>query len=65
MKKGKNSDSKPNRVCVRMSDTHFEFVNQMADALGVTSSDYVRMLIDKQISLVARKESKECQLVNQ
>lgn len=65
MKKGKNSDVKPNRVCIRMSDTHFDFVNQMADALGVSSSDYVRLLIDKQISLVARKEKEECQLQNQ
>lgn len=65
MRKGKNSDSKPNRVCVRMSDTQFEFVNDMANTLGITSSDYVRMIIDKQISLVIRKESSKCQLVNQ
>lgn len=56
MRKGKNTDLKPHRVTIRLSDKHFEFVEEITKALGVSSTDYFRMILDKQISLVNRKE---------
>ena len=56
MRKGKNTDLKPHRITIRLSDKHFEFVDEITNALGVSSTDYFRMILDKQISLVNRKE---------
>lgn len=56
MRTGKNTDLKPHRVTIRLSDKHNEFVEDISKALGISPSDYFRMLIEKQISLVNRKE---------
>lgn len=56
MRKGKNTDVKPHKVTVRLSDKHYEFVEDITKALGVSPSEYLRMLLDKQISQVNRRE---------
>ena len=57
MRKVKNTDVKPHKVTVRLSDKHYEFVEDITKALGVSPSEYLRMLLDKQISQVNRRTS--------
>lgn len=57
MRTGKNTDNKPHRVTIRLSDKHNKFVEDITKALGITPSEYFRLILDKQISQVNRREN--------
>lgn len=37
---------KRNRITLRLSDEQFDFIKRQCDVLGVTPSDYLRMLVN-------------------
>lgn len=42
---------KTNRITLRLNDEQFEFVKGNADVLGVSPSDFLRMVINSTMSL--------------
>lgn len=45
---------KTNRVTLRLNDAQFSFVRQNADMLGVSPSDFLRMVINLTMSQTAQ-----------
>ena len=46
MKKSNLGDSYSHRVTLRLSDSQFNFLIQISDILGVTPSEYLRMVVN-------------------
>ena len=49
MRKVKISDSKPNRIHVRLTDKEFCFLKDISEAVHLSPCDYIRKLIDVQM----------------
>lgn len=51
-------NDKTNRITLRLSDNQFAFVKQSADMLGVSPSEFLRMVINSTMamSLVSRED---------
>lgn len=48
----KLGDNFPHRVTIRLSDTQYVFIQEICDTLGMSSSEFFRMLIDSNISKI-------------
>lgn len=42
---------KKNRITLRLNENQFDFVKSQADTLGVSPSEYIRMLINSFLSM--------------
>lgn len=43
---------KTNRITLRLNDRQFEYVRKQSEILGVSPSEYIRMLLNSMISLI-------------
>lgn len=43
---------KTNRITLRLNERQFEYVKKQSEILGVSPSEYIRMLINSMISLI-------------
>lgn len=43
---------KTNRITLRLNERQFEYVKKQSDILGVSPSEYIRMLLNSMISLI-------------
>lgn len=52
------TQDKSHRITLRVNDNQFEFIKQSADMLGVSPSDFLRMVIN--LTMTSTQISKEC-----
>ena len=52
---------KRQRITLRLSDEQFEFIKSQTDILGITPSDYIRMLINS-VFYMGKKSPKAGQI---
>lgn len=43
---------KTNRITLRLNERQFEYVRKQSEILGVSPSEYIRMLLNSMISLI-------------
>ena len=55
MRSVKVKEVAPYKVTVRLSDKEFNFIESSSQSINVTKSEYIRMLIDKNISKINYK----------
>lgn len=48
----KLGDNFPRRLTIRLSDIQYVFIEEMCDSLGMSSSEFIRMIIDSNISKI-------------
>lgn len=49
---------KTNRITLRLNERQFEYVKKQSEILGVSPSEYIRMLINSMLSLIDTIEDK-------
>lgn len=49
---------KTNRITLRLNDEQFQYVKSNADILGVSPSEFLRMVVNASIALAKSAESK-------
>ena len=49
---------KTNRITLRLNERQFEYVKKQSEILGVSPSEYIRMLINSMLSLIDTIEYK-------
>ena len=49
---------KTNRITLRLNDEQFEFVKGNADVLGVSPSEFLRMVVNSSMALAKATEAK-------
>lgn len=58
MNKVNMGDKYTHRITLRLNDSQYEFLIKVSDMLGVTPSDYLRMVVNT--GMVATKKDIEC-----